>query len=250
MDPITEQKLRPRQGETIEAYKARLERDMPERSLGSRSGWINSYVRDYQNYLDEEAAKPKLEKYEGIGTLADKGQLKARTLSGEEIQRQMALSPWLKMAFERQEAEQAQLMDQAAKQQAGAMAGARSQLAMKGGLRGGAAERMATAGAEGLTNLMQQQRQGAAVERGQLGMQGADLASRIGQFNIGQQAGTDVTNLQTRLADLANKERRKLFQYGEGMKGYAAEKTAQGYEGGGGGGLFGNLFSGIFGGGK
>jgi hypothetical protein len=156
----------------------------------------------------------------------------------------MAQSPWLKMAFERQEAEQSRLMDQAARQQAGALAGARSNLAMRGGLRGGAAERMATAGAENVANLMQQQRQGGAVERGQLGMQGADLASRLGQFNIGQQTGADVTNLQTRLADLANKERRKLFQYGEGMKGYAAEKTAQGYENSGSGGLFGNLFGG------
>lgn len=234
--------IRPKQGETPEQYQARLEKEYPQ--TYRRNAFIRGDVEAYKNFLDEEALKPKLAEYEGIGTLADKGQLQARTLSGEEIQRQMAQSPWLKMAFQRQEAEQAQLMDQAAKQQQGAMAGARSQLAMKGGLRGGAAERMATAGAEGLTNLMQQQRQGAAVERGQLGMQGADLASRLGQFNIGQQAGTDVTNLQTRLADLANRERRKLFQYGEGMKGYAAEKTAQGYEGGGSTGLFQNLFGG------
>ena len=239
----TEDPLRPRPGETPQEYKQRLDQAIPGSNWASNS-MKGSLLEGYQNFLDDELLRPKLAEYEGIGTLADKGQLKARTLSGEEIQRQMARSPWLKMAFERQEAEQAQLMDQAAKQQAGAMAGARSQLAMKGGLRGGAAERMATAGAEGLTNLMQQQRQGAAVERGQLGMQGADLASRIGQFNIGQQAGTDVTNLQTRLADLANRERRKLFQYGEGMKGYAAEKTAQGYEGGGSSGLFENLFGG------
>lgn len=197
--------------------------------------------------LAKQAEMPQLGDYKGIETLADKGQLQARTVSGEEIQRQMEQSPWLKMAMEKQQAEQSQLMDQAARQQQGALAGARSQLAMRGGLRGGAAERMAASGAENLTNLMQQQRQGAAVERGQLGMQGADLASRMAQFNVGQQAGTDVGNLQTRLADLANRERRELFKYGEGMKGYAAEKTAQGYESGGSPGLFGNLFSGLFG---
>jgi hypothetical protein len=230
----------PLAGESLEQYQARLEKEFPNMPRMMKTG----LTADYEASLAEEAARPKLAAYEGIGTLADKGQLQARTLSGEEIQRQMAQSPWLKMAFQRQEAEQSRLMDQAARQQAGALAGARSNLAMRGGLRGGAAERMATAGAENVANLMQQQRQGGAVERGQIGMQGADLASRIGQFNIGQQTGTDVTNLQTRLADLANRERRKLFQYGEGMKGYAAEKTAQGYEGGGGGGLFANLFGG------
>jgi hypothetical protein len=239
----TEDPLRPRPGETPQEYRKRLDESIPG------SGWVqnsmkNSLIEGYQNFLDDELLKPKLAEYEGIGTLADKGQLQARTLSGKEIQSQMAQSPWLKMAFERQEAEQSRLMDQAARQQAGALAGARSNLAMRGGLRGGAAERMATAGAENVANLMQQQRQGGAVERGQLGMQGADLASRLGQFNIGQQTGADVTNLQTRLADLANTERRKLFQYGEGMKGYAAEKTAQGYENSGSGGLFGNLFGG------
>lgn len=197
--------------------------------------------------LAKQAEMPQLGEYRGIETLPGGGQLAARTVSGEEIQRQMEQSPWLKMAMEKQQAEQAQLMDQAARQQQGALAGARSQLAMRGGLRGGAAERMAASGAEGLTNLMQQQRQAGAIERGQLGMQGADLASRMAQFNVGQQAATDVGNLQTRLADLANRERRELFKYGEGMKGYAAEKTAQGYEGGGSQGLFGNLFSGLFG---
>lgn len=183
--------------------------------------------------LAKEAEMPQLEAYKGLETLAGGGQLTARTLGGAEIQKQMEESPWYKMALQKQEAEQARLMDQAARQQQGALAGATSQLAMRGGLRGGAAERMAASGAEGLTNLMQQQRQAGAVERGQLGMQGADLASRIGQFNIGQQAGTDVTNLQAQIANLAAQENRKLQQYGERMRGFAAERTSEGIGSGG-----------------
>jgi hypothetical protein len=184
--------------------------------------------------LAQEAEMPQLADYAGIDTLDDKGQLTAKTLSGEDITKQMEQSPWYRMAVEKQGAEQARLMDQAARQQAGAMAGARSQLAMRGGLGGGAAERMAGSGAENLANLMQQQRQGGAVERGQLGMQGADLASRLGQFNIGQQTQADTANLQTRLIDLAAQENRKLQQYGERMKGYAAERTSEGIGSGGG----------------
>jgi hypothetical protein len=187
--------------------------------------------------LAEEAGMPQLEAYKGLETLAGGGQLTARQLTGADIQREMEASPWYKMALQKQEAEQATLMDQAARQQAGALAGARSQMAMRGGLRGGAAERMATAGAENVANLMQQQRQAGAVERGQLGMQGADLASRLGQFNVGQQAGTDVTNLQTQIANLAAQENRKLQQYGERMKGYASERTSQGIGSGGSSGL-------------
>lgn len=183
--------------------------------------------------LAKEAALPQLEDYQGISTLEGDGKLTARTLTGADIQKQMEESPWYKMALEKQGAEQARLMDQAARQQAGAMAGARTQLAMRGGLTGGAAERMATSGAGNLAEMMQQQRQAGAVERGQLGMQGADLASRLGQFNIGQQTQADVTNLQTQLMDLAAKENRRLQQYGERMKGYAAEKTSEGYSSGG-----------------
>jgi hypothetical protein len=183
--------------------------------------------------LAKQAEMPQLEAYKDLSSLPGQGQLTARTLSGEDIEKQMKESPWYKMALEKQGAEQAQLMDQAARQQAGALAGAQSSLAMKGGLRGGAAERMAASGAENLTNLMQQQRQAGAVERGQLGMQGADLASRLGQFNVGQQTGTDVANFQAQIANLAAQENRKLQQYGEQMRGYAAEKTSTGIASGG-----------------
>ncbi|NDG30910.1 hypothetical protein EB118_12655 [bacterium] len=74
--------------------------------------------------LAQDAEMPQLEDYMGISTLADGGQLTARTLSGEDITKQMEQSPWYRMAGEKQSAEQARLMDQAARQQAGATAGA------------------------------------------------------------------------------------------------------------------------------
>ena len=189
-----------------------------------------------------EMPTPQLGEYAGIESLPGGGQLTARTISGEDIQKQMEQSPWYRMALEKQGAEQARLMDQASRQQAGAMAGARSQLAMRGGLRGGAAERLAMGGAENVANMMQQQRQTGAVERGQLGMQGADLASRMAQFNVGQQTGADVTNLQTQLANLAAQEQRKLLQYQEGMKAKGAAMSAQATENAGNRGFLSGLF--------
>jgi hypothetical protein len=204
----------------------------------------NIYGKTDPKRYGSDMPTPTLEDYQGIESLAGGGMLQARQVSGADIQKQMEESPWYKMALEKQGAEQAGLMDQASRQQAGALAGARSQLAMRGGLGGGAAERLASGGAENLSQMMQQQRQAGAVERGQLGMQGADLASRIGQFNVGQQSSTDVRNLQTQLANLAAMEDRKRLIYGEGMKSKGAAMTAQATENAGGGGLFGSLFGG------
>jgi hypothetical protein len=231
----------PRPGESREEYQRRLRKGSVPQKTPEQLRQDALYTAETKR-LAEEAGMPQLETYKGIETLPGGGQLTARQLSGADIQREMEASPWYRMALQKQEAEQATLMDQTARQQAGALAGARSQMAMRGGLRSGAAERMATAGAENVANLMQQQRQAGAVERGQLGMQGADLASRLGQFNVGQQAGTDVTNLQAQIANLAQQENRKMQQYGERMKGYAAERTSQGIGSGGGGGLLSGLF--------
>jgi hypothetical protein len=183
--------------------------------------------------LAEEAAMPQLEEYRGLETLEGGGRLQARTLTGADIQKEMEASPWYKMALEKQGLEQNRLLGQTQQQQAGQLAQARSNLAMRGGLSGGAAERMARAGAESGLLAAQNVRGAGALERSQLGMQGADLASRLGQFNIGQQSQTDLTNLQAQIANLAAQENRKLQKYGEQMKGYAAERTSEGIGSGG-----------------
>lgn len=183
--------------------------------------------------LAEEAGMPQLEAYKGLETLPGQGQITARTLTGADIQKQMEESPWYKMALEKQGAEQSRLLDQTQAQQASQLAQARGNLAMRGGLRGGSAERLAMSGAEGGLLAAQNVRGAGAVERGQLGMQGADLASRLGQFNVGQQSQADLTNLQANIANIAAQENRKLQQYGEKMRGYAAERTSQGIGNGG-----------------
>jgi hypothetical protein len=197
--------------------------------------WTEHFQKVKEQQQDPNKGVPQLADYQGISTLANKGQIAARQLSGADIQSQMEQSPWYKMALQKQGLEQSRLMNQAAQQQAGALAGARSQLAMRGGLRGGAAERLAQSGAENLATGLQQQRMAGGIERGQLGMQGADLASRLSQFNIGQQSEADKINLQTQLMDLAARENRSLQQYQEIMRAYAGEKTAQAAGGGGGG---------------
>lgn len=149
------------------------------------------------------------------------------TITGSEVQKQMEESPWYKMALEKQGAEQARLMDQAARQQAGSLAGARTQLAMRGGLRGGTAERLAMAGSENLANLMQQQRMAGAIERGQLGMQGADLASRLAQLNAQTMTDAQARNIYAGMGELDKQRAYNLAKYQEEMKGYAAEKTGQ-----------------------
>jgi hypothetical protein len=178
---------------------------------------------------------PQLSPWAGISSLGEEGLIKPKTLTGQDIQTQMEESPWYKMALEKQGAEQAQLIDQAARQQAGALAGARSQLAMKGGLRGGASERLAASGAENLANLLQQQRQAGAIERGQLGMQGADIASRLGQFNIGAENLAQAQNVQNRMTDLQAQNARNVMEYQEQMKMRGAEATAEGIRKSGGG---------------
>lgn len=180
-------------------------------------------------------AGPQLSPWQGISSLGEEGQIRAKTVSGQDIQTQMEQSPWYKMALEKQGAEQAQLMNQAAGQQGSALAQARSGLAMRGGLRGGAAERLAASGAENLAETMQKQRMSGAIERGQLGMQGADLASRVAQFNVGAENLAQAQNVQNRIADLQAQNARDFARYQEEMKMRGAEATAEGIRRSGGG---------------
>lgn len=149
------------------------------------------------------------------------------TVTGSEIQRQMEESPWYKMALQKQGLEEANLMNQAAAQQAGALAGSRSQLAMRGGLRGGSAERLAMSGAENLASTMQKQRMAGALERSNLGMQSADLASKLAQANAQTLTEAQARNIGAGISELDKQRAYELAKYQEQMKGYAAEKTGQ-----------------------
>lgn len=138
-----------------------------------------------------------------------------------------AMSPWQAMALEKQSAEQAKAMDEAARSQAGAVAGARTSLAMRGGLRGGAAERLARSGAENLAQTMQQQRQVGAIQRGEIGLRGAEMAKDIAQGNVAAQTEGQARNIQAALAELAAKRGYNIREFEEKAKMYGAEKTGQ-----------------------
>jgi hypothetical protein len=138
-----------------------------------------------------------------------------------------ALNPWQQMALQKQGAEQAKAMDEAARQQSGALAGARSSMAMRGGLRGGAAERLAASGAQNLAQTMQQQRQVGAIQRGDIGLRGAEMAKEIAQGNVAAQTEGQARNIQAGLNEIGAKRGYDVARYQEQMKGYAADKTGQ-----------------------
>jgi hypothetical protein len=193
--------------------------------------------RNLQARLDqlkaEQEAMPKLAAFQGLGSLGEAGVYRPTTISGEMIQQQISQSPWLKMALEKQAAEQAQRMNLGAKQAQTSAAQARANIAMRGGLRGGAAERLGAQAGENL--LLQRQNilgQG-AVERGQLGMQGADLASKIAQQNVAAENAAREFNVKANIMDLAARENRALREYEEQMKLKGGEAAAKAQSSGG-----------------
>lgn len=193
-------------------------------------------------------AMPKLGDWMGMDTLANKGMLTPVTVSNQQIANDMYSSPWYKMAMDKQSAGQNLLLNQANQNAASGLANARSGLAMKGGLRGGSAERLA--GMSGNDLAMQRQNvlgQG-AVERGNLGMQSAGMASDLAKYNTGVQNTANQFNTQNMLQDLLQRNNQNRFRYGEEMKGYGANRSADAMASAGnsGGGILSNIFSGIF----
>lgn len=184
---------------------------------------------------------PQLSPWVGISSLGEKGVLTPSLVTGQAIQSEMENSPWYQMALKKQAAEQDRLLGQTQQQQAGQLAQARGQLAMRGGLRGGSAERLAMGGAESGLLASQNIRGSGAMERGQLGMQGIDLARKTVEGNVGAQNTAQQFNIQNQIADLTAQNARNLAQYQEQMKMLGANATADAIRrSGGGGGFFQN----------
>lgn len=158
-----------------------------------------------------------------------------------------ALSPWAKLQMEKQAAEQAQARDQAARQAMTAQSQAMSQLAMRGGLGGGARTSLAKGlGRDLLTQRQATARQG-IMER--LGISSEDERSRqqalqslagteadIGKYNKQLEAQQTQFNLQNLLRDVEGRRAYEMGTYSEQMKKWAAERQAQATERSGGGG--------------
>lgn len=186
--------------------------------------------------------------YIGLDTLGDKGKLSGKVgdiwshldKTGTDALMSRALdkgpSPWLKMALEKQGLEQTGLMNSASAMAAGANADARANLGMRGGLRGGAAERLASAGGNNLALARQGVNQQGALERSNLGMNdeatktdllkllpGAQLADAnyatgIDQTNVAKNLTSKQYDINNLITDLGGQNASKQLGYTEGMK--------------------------------
>lgn len=136
-------------------------------------------------------------------------------------------SAWKDMALNKQAAEESKMMSDAAAQSAGGLANARSQLAMRGGLRGGAAERLARGGASDLLGARQNVMSQGVINRANIGMQGAQMDTDVNKFNAGLGAEAQKFNISNALQDVANQNEWEKFKYGEQMKLKGAGMTGQ-----------------------
>jgi len=130
------------------------------------------------------------------------------------------------LARERQGLMSAQAMDQAARQQAGAGAQARSALAMKGGLTGGAAERLAQAGQSGLMRARQMQNTQDQMAGLQISAQDEAMKNQLlGQTGQAEQmvGGRNIDRLQK---DIENQNKQRFGIYREDMQAYGAQQSA------------------------
>lgn len=152
---------------------------------------------------DGSPIRPEWESQQGAdGLLKDPYKI-AADLSvdqrGLEKYRERALgtgdSAWAKLAKEQQGLEEAGLRDKLGQQAGSAQAQARSSLAMRGGLSGGAAERIAKSGARdqmaGAQNLAAQ----GAMARGNIGLQDEQMRTQM----LGNLPGMELQAMQPQL---------------------------------------------------
>ena len=157
-------------------------------------------------------------------------------------------SAWAQMATQQQQLDETNQLNNAARAGAGQQAGARSMLAMRGGLRGGAAERLAAGGAE--ANLMAQQdiRNQGAGNRLNIGMQDetsknqllgnligaqqsvAGYKSGLDQQNIANKMGQQQFNIQNVLGQIGEKNKYISGLVGQKMAATGAAQTASATE--------------------
>jgi hypothetical protein len=164
---------------------------------------------------------PEISAYQGIDTLGGK-----QLLNAQQVQN----SPWINMALEKQAADQNKMYSDAIKQQQSALAQGRTNLAMKGGLSTGAAERMASQGANDLAMTRQSILGQGASDRAGLGMQQAGIETDLNKYNTGLKQQTEQFNVANSIADLQRKNEQERFKYGEQMKLKGAGMSAQAME--------------------
>lgn len=241
---------------TTSAFKQKL-RESGGGSIGTGIANTNANAQWKQTM---GAGTPSLPTYSGIKSLGSAGVYKPTTLAGEQLQRldETGLktlreratgtgpSAWANMMAGKQSVEQAEAADTAARTAASQTASARSMLARSGGLRGGAAERLAGKGAE--SELMARQsvfRQG-MLDRANIGVEDERQRLQLLQSLPGQELSAaqyktamDTQNMEAlnqagqfnvgnRIGDLSNKNQFRQNIFGTQMAGYGAQQTAAG----------------------
>lgn len=196
----------------------------PRPELANRSSMIQNGRLTGDAYLDPNA-------YKGNTGALDTLNQKAT---------QQGASPWLQMQLQKQNMEQQQGLSHAASQSAGATAGARANLAMKGGLSGGAAERVARGGAQDLNAQRQNIAQTGSTNRVNLGIQDESnknqlLGQAVGanQAQNAQAIGIGQFNAANTLAENNANNSFNMNKYQEQMKSYGAGNTANAIASGG-----------------
>lgn len=195
-----------------------------------------------------------------LKSLGKKGEITTERITGAPLDtsgvdaiKNMALTPsqesaWLKMATEQQKLEEANALDSASKGAATAADTARTNLAMTGGLRSGAAERIAAAAGDQDLLARQGVRNQGALTRAGLGMNaeqnrltalgqlpGAQLAvanygTDIQRFNATNQNIANAANVSNRINDLANRNAMAETLYKTDMGQWAADQQAAALE--------------------
>jgi hypothetical protein len=144
-------------------------------------------------------------------------------------------SPWVNMGTNQQATDQASSLANTGGIQAGALDQAKSNMAMRGGLGGGAASRMGRASADNAAMAQQDiNRQGASDSLGAQ-MTGADMTSATDQANAGISQGVQAFNTQGNIKNLQGKNAYDLAKYGTDIKGFGAGQSANALLAAGGG---------------
>lgn len=135
-------------------------------------------------------------------------------------------SPWANMGTSQQANDQAASLAGSAGIQSGALGQAQSNLAMRGGLGGGASSRLGRTSVDNMA-LSQQgiNRQGLSDSLGAK-MAGADMTSATAQNNAGITQANQAFNTQGNLKNLQGQNAYELAKYGGSMKGFGAGQTA------------------------
>ena len=135
-------------------------------------------------------------------------------------------SPWANMGTNQQASDQAGSLASSGGIQAGALDQASSNMAMRGGMGGGAASRLGRASADNAAMAQQNiNRQGASDSLGAQ-MTGADMTSASDQANAGVAQGIQAYNTQGNIKNLGGSNAYKIAKFGTDIKGFGAGQSA------------------------